>query len=36
MVVTIVEVTVKLKNIQEFISASAKNHEASIQEPVNR
>lgn len=36
MVVTIVEVSVNIDHIDDFIIASAKNHQASIQEPGNR
>ncbi|MDD5672980.1 MAG: antibiotic biosynthesis monooxygenase [Chitinivibrionales bacterium] len=36
MIVTTVVVLVKQENISEFITASIKNHEASIKEPGNR
>ncbi len=35
MITTIVYVHVKKENIEDFISATSKNHEASVQEPGN-
>lgn len=35
MIVTTVMVSVKSENVQDFIDATVKNHEASVQEPGN-